>query len=63
LEDVLELLKSQVEGAKKDLSDLEKLIELAKEVGEDTTEAEMKKKELEAQLRKWEEALSKRLSK
>jgi len=58
---LLEDLKKRLEKAKEELNKLNTLIEVAEDAGEDVTEYKIKRDELAEKIRRWEDAISKRL--
>jgi len=59
----LEVLRKRVEEAEKRLEELNTLIEIAEEAGEDVSAYLIKRDELRARIKAWKEALEKRLEK
>jgi len=58
---LLEDVMKRLEKAKEELNKLNTLIEVAEDAGEDVTEYKIKRDELAEKIRRWEDAISKRL--
>lgn len=54
---IIKMAKERIKEARKQLDELKTLLTLMKEAGEDVTELEIQKDDLEERITRWEEAL------